>query len=330
MFRNSKFYSFLSIWGIFYTIVSSIWLYRQTNDHYKENHFIYLSFCLVISVIIFYLKEFYNYRKIKNSKYYKIKQSLFEIDNLVDKFNSKNNHYSLSLMNLRLGIELTKFKLINGSVWELKALQKYAYLRSVFGAIISELDEGDEYRTLSNVDFWMKDRYGGTKFLTKNINASNRGVKIKRIIIIDENLFIRPLDYTKEINALKSLVDELCEMSNSNNHKMRNLETYFYPIKKDSEDIESDIPFAVIQNIKTKKYMSILPQNLKDKDEQALDNKKEPSNDNSKQPSIIVKLKSPGNDTEVEHAISDFEKISNRKTELLTKEVLKEKLKNLI
>jgi len=69
--------------------------------------------------------------------------------------------------------------------WELDAKIPAKYVAFMFEGILQQLKEGEEYWTVTNLNFWSSRAIGDSAFLTANIDAARRGVAIKRVFLID-------------------------------------------------------------------------------------------------------------------------------------------------
>ncbi|PKV52555.1 hypothetical protein ATE84_4675 [Aquimarina sp. MAR_2010_214] len=311
LIKNIKWINILAFWGILNAILEIIWLYYETGNYFKSNHYIFLLVSVITAVAVYVIIEIIRQKSIKNKFTYEIRNTLHELESLVRSFDKKNAYFPLLLINWRLKIELSKVNKIKGGEWNLNALKTYEYLRNVFGSIISLLNKGDEYITLSNLDFWSEDRYGATDFVTSNLDAAKKGVIIKRIIIIDEKIIETPQSYPDELSSLLKIIKELKRKIGNRREDARNMQTYFYLSKNYDDDARPPVPFAIIYDKTEDRYISMLPSNLITKKEN---------------PYVSIKLKDPQNDHDVRASKDRFHDIYSKTTELMSIDAIESKV----
>jgi hypothetical protein len=73
---------------------------------------------------------------------------------------------------------------IQGHEWTLETRSSENYIAYMFTEVMNMLDEGDEYCTVTNMEFW-KNSTVQESFLKANLEASLRGVEIRRVFLIN-------------------------------------------------------------------------------------------------------------------------------------------------
>lgn len=117
--------------------------------------------------------------------------------------------------------------------WELQAMTPSAYVAYIFESIMVLLGDEDEYWTVTNLPFWSNKAVGESAFLTKNIEAAQRGVSIRRVFIIDKEEWNRaPRD--KHLETILQEHKLACEKVNSINPGKMTVRCYL------SENINRD------------------------------------------------------------------------------------------
>jgi hypothetical protein len=78
--------------------------------------------------------------------------------------------------------------------WVSSARTPIGQVAHTFEGILELLEEGEEYWTVTNMSFWVDAAVAGpvSPLLADNVKASRRGVKVKRVFLIDENEWDHP------------------------------------------------------------------------------------------------------------------------------------------
>lgn len=309
--RKINWLKVFAFWGIATAVVQNVWAYFETAEHFKSNHIYFVLGCLIVTVLISFLMagiEKISKPKTKNE----IADYLNDIKETVTKLDKEGQEFELKMIKWRMGVEAAKAKNIQSGVWSLQALQTYEYVRYICGSILNNLVQGDEYITLSNLNFWYKDKYGGTDFMATNIAAAKRGVSIKRIIILDNDILLNPKNYHAEISALKELIPSLNAQIIRNPEAAKHISMYFYLSKNYESDARPPVPYAIITNKDKTRYMAVIPSSI----HQGFAN-----------PQILLKLKSDQNMMDFDIDLDRFNGIlSKSSSELLSLEAMAVKL----
>jgi hypothetical protein len=124
------------------------------------------------------------------------------LSNLVN-LNRNEKRLMLSVMVDRLENDAKVFAQIGGQHTYIKELEKVkSPIQKIFESFIDNLKKGDEYITISNLDFWSyKTLSHMMQFADSNVTAAERGVSIKRVIVIDKK--IQDLEMDQLIFLLK-------------------------------------------------------------------------------------------------------------------------------
>ena len=208
----------------------------------------------------------------------RIDTSIRRIQTRVGEYSRASDYYKLILADWRLATEASKFDDLHRGLWTLFAHETYDYFLYVFTQIVNGLRDEDEYVTLSKLEFWLKDRddedlkarlarslegsgaaahsaekTAPTSFLTANIRAHLRGVRIRRIIVVDSNLFGASTVAEEGLEDLCRLVTHFDKVSRQFPHSK--LLTQFYVSDDYKKDCGADAPYALISCHSQKSYM---------------------------------------------------------------------------
>jgi len=312
--RKINWFQLFSIWAIFVSTVQIAWtLIYETENLLQQNHKFFLVICFIVAMLTYFGKEYIFHNLTQTRIKYKIYDQLNSIKKIVKSLDKEGKDFELKLLNWRIGVESTKAKNIASGAWNLNALQTYEFVRYVFGSVLKHLEEGDEYITLSNLNFWHRDKYGGTDFMASNITAAAMGVKIRRIIIVDSDILSHPELYREEILALKELVPEIKSQLIRNPKSAMNISMYFYESRNYQHDARPPVPFALIVNKDKSKYMAVLPSSIIE----------------SGNPSISVKLKNEQTMMDFNVNMDRYESIAAKTTKLISIDAMELKLNSI-
>ena len=113
-----------------------------------------------------------------------------ELTDLTEKVRTKgtfNNPFQDRLAAWRLRRAREQVGMIQESEAEFEAKTSTAYVAHLFQGIMGVLKDGDEYWTVTNMDFWSDKAVGDSPFLDANVKAARKGAKISRVFIIDKS-----------------------------------------------------------------------------------------------------------------------------------------------
>lgn len=255
---------------------------KVTDSSITETQRYIAYFALVFLTILTYVYLAYNTWKAEDADWKKNRMNWFQSDSLrsmseqleyIDKFHNSGNYFKLMLAHFRVKTEHNKFLKISdshNSYWSLRALGMWDYFIYVFRAILRELMEGDEYLTISVIDFWTKDKPSTeieneqvdisildkrNLFETNYLKCVEANVESKRVILINEEKVFK--GKLKQLQNLTSIDNDVEYYENFKNivAKYSNKEfshekfnNYFYMANEleYNELIKEDIPFALI------------------------------------------------------------------------------------
>ncbi len=100
----------------------------------------------------------------------------------------KGLEFEVPIMKWRFDREHAKFRNIDNGHWTALADETYSYVRYVFMQILGTLKKGDEYYTVTNIEFWRQGTYGVEEFINSNSDALAKGVEIRRIMLLEEHM----------------------------------------------------------------------------------------------------------------------------------------------
>lgn len=194
-----------------------------------------------------------------------------------NKIISSNYAFSKKMILWRIEQEHIKFEGVAKGFLSLRALPENSYFRYIFKSILEKLHKGDEYITLSNIEFWHNQVIDGDTFLNLNISKAKEGVLIKRIILVDSKIFDDSEENPRLIsdrNNLIKIVDTFKTKLNYSRPEIKDiidrkqLMTYFFISttydreEKDMLNSEKKLPYALIRNDKQNDAMAIVPTNF--------------------------------------------------------------------
>ena len=169
---------------------------------------------------------------------------------------SKNNvtestYFKQKMIDWRLEREAIKQNEINEGNWTIWLLKEDYYLRYIFGGVLSCLDAGDCYSTISNLDFWASLGVDIDKFLKNNIDALEKGVEINRLILIKKQIFELSVNqYGNDgVQTLIKIIDRFKDIRKRNKKQFNKMKLYFLISDDYKDDMgNSPSPFAIIEN----------------------------------------------------------------------------------
>jgi len=255
---------------LFIATSSIIWGFVESLDAFglisvagrELKHYLLLVLaCILISFLINYLTLNFWYKRIVQDE--KLKTNLKKIKKLkkITKSVAFEGHYHKAMfIEWRVNTLLEKIKKISAGHITLDAKNSYDYIIYIFGSIIKQLNPGDTYLALSNLDFWTRIDFNSGVFLSENAKALARGVCFRRIIIVDESTIY---DENKAVQR-----QELCRIVNCLRiwaHKYPKefsafIEFTFFLSNNYAEQSRYPVPYAILVNNKHSDFMTIIPQ----------------------------------------------------------------------
>lgn len=260
---------FIKVLGLFVSAFGTAWLFIEAGSYFSifsipaESKSSYFRFIVIGSLLlangIFFGDRYLNYTNSPFSAQKKhIESTLIELNKVAKQINKEEDPFKLNMLSLRLDTELRKFKQIYGGHWAISAHQTYEYLRHSFGHALLSLGADDEYIGISNLDFWAKNKFGESEFLDLNLDAADRGVEIKRVIVVDKNIFNIDYPNREDQESFFNIVKEFYAKYEAEEDRMKKIELYFYLSHNYNKDAGYPVPFAIVHNKKIDKYMAIL------------------------------------------------------------------------
>lgn len=160
--------------------------------------------------------------------------------------------FEIPVLKWRNDTERDKINNIKNGTWTILADSTFSYLRLVFRKILETLISGDEYYTVTNLKFWSDGTYNKLEFIAANQQARQKGVLIKRVMIIDENDLNDP-SFKQQLS--KVVIDF---------HKKQIADTLQFLVYQDNinSDAFSHVPFVTIKRVlsnKNEKYLTLFP-----------------------------------------------------------------------
>lgn len=245
------------------TCLGQIWsIIEPFND--RETPPAFKVFIGVATLVLFLSIIFYQSYWIQSSHTLRVKldmeKKLGQMANILDELvEDPHNVFKMKLAAWRIQVERKKFENIRNGHWVIYSLPTYSYFRYVFGSILSMLQEGDEYLTLSNLLFWRADLTSNDSFLKVNLAASEK-VKIDRIIILNRQILSPYYPDKEEQLELIRLIDEFQRFRKGEAESyFSRMELRFFLSDRYEQDNTYPVPFALIRNKEKKLYMSVTP-----------------------------------------------------------------------
>src|SRR3989442_7407633 len=108
-----------------------------------------------------------------------------ELGRLADSLHGMENPFQEKAACWRIRRLREQLESIRQGTWNIAAKSPTAFVAFMFEEIMEMLSSGDEYFTVTNLNFWSDKAVGESAFLSANVEAARRGVVIKRGFLID-------------------------------------------------------------------------------------------------------------------------------------------------
>ncbi|WP_160112014.1 hypothetical protein [Aquimarina sp. AU58] len=250
---------FIFTFGILWGFLESMIVFGVMNlEKGGGKYFItLLLFSLFLSIINWYYDKLTQDREL-STLLNNIKIRTSSISRHSKRFHSDGSYYKLLFLDWRIETELKKIRKLHGGHFQIEGRKPFDNLIYVFRSVITKLQEGDVYRTLSCIDFWEHVRLERNFFLTENLEAAKRGVTIKRILIIDKELFKSKIR-SDDRRILEDVVRGIYEKAINSKGYFDKMELKFFYSDNYTKDISYPVPYALITNDNFDDYMALLP-----------------------------------------------------------------------
>jgi len=254
---------------VFVGIATTLWLFcvilerleimTFSADHPTWSYVASILICCMLTAIVVFWSYYLNRPLVFSQSYKKVRSNLYRIDDYTRNFRKEKSYFKMMFIDWRMQTESRKLGKVNAGKITVEAKQVYDYGLYVFRSIISLLQEGDEYIGLCDMKFWWSVDFGSGYFMPENLKATNRGVKIKRIIIV-KHTEVFGHDKMDERNEIIRVATHLKELAKSNESEFYQMETFFY--LHDDAAYRSSYPtsFALIQSPKHNDYLVMEPE----------------------------------------------------------------------
>lgn len=268
-----------------------------------------------------------------------------------EKFFHAEDYFKLLLVHIRTKTEVEKFKKINNSHngnWIISSLSRWDYFIYIFRCLITELGKGDEYLTLSIIDFWEKDKdtsvilkeqgiengYNTDNLFEMNFYKSFYGnVRSKRIIIVNKTRLKKGMETGSDLGD-KQYCDNFEIILNKFAERMgeANFENWFYLVDESDykELTKEDVPFALVRRNEYSQKLCVSTFNP-DIHEQVIETDSEDSWRRGDVPKIGMHIARDENDSTWKRLIKKFDNIYKdeaRRGEYFSPDKLKQKFDN--
>lgn len=127
----------------------------------------------------------------------KVKSKLMEAASLSDQI-IQQNPFVDRVAAWKVEKAIDEIKKINNRHTEYIAKKFTEYVGYNFSSILALMQPGETYFTISNIKFWSDDGVRNSSFLLENKHAAERGVVVKRIIIVEKDKFQKMMASKKE------------------------------------------------------------------------------------------------------------------------------------
>ena len=256
------------LWRQFVAAVSILALFIGLHDDLSKflpegvQGFYWFISALVGGLVITLVYYFLYMRRKENLQVKKqiqhVRKHMNELQGRCIEVEKTKSYYRLMFFHWRLEVELRKTSHLQGGVLDLPAIAPFHYMVYVFSNLVMRLQQGDEYVTVSNVDFWHSVLRSDGAFMDQNMKAANRGVVVNRVVMVDERI-LDDDELGTELNKLKQVVRYFNKKQKSNPREFRLMKHYFVLVKDYSNMIYNRVPYAIVTNSSLDKYMAILP-----------------------------------------------------------------------
>jgi len=265
------------------TTIAAIVINKVTDSSIGKTERYIAYAALIVVTLSTYVYLAYNTWKVADADWKKNRMNWFQSDSIkrmseqveyIEKFHSGGNYFKLMLAHFRIKTEHNKFMKISdahNTYWSLRALSMWDYFIYVFRAVLRELMEGDEYLTISVIDFWTKDKPSTeieneqadismldkrNLFETNYLKCVEANVESKRVILINEEkvkqgklkLSQHPNIADSDIDYYTNFKDIVSKYADADfvHEKFNN---FFYMASEIeyNELLKEDIPFALIR-----------------------------------------------------------------------------------
>lgn len=166
---------------------------------------------------------------------------------------SKESYFKMKVLQWRARLLMERVqKLNNKDTTEFECRDDYSNMIYTFMGLISELEEGDTYYTLSSLKFWKRLQYTRGHFLDENMDAVARGVKIHRLIIMDKRILSGDQEPKSafSIEDVSHVVSKLTAYSKSVTGRkyFKKMDLLFVPVDDYPATYRDEIPWAIAEH----------------------------------------------------------------------------------
>ena len=157
---------FITVWSITTTLI--IIAYYSTNiyEHFGlKASLLLLAGAFVFAILFLVIKSLLAKTSPLTVVYTEVLSEISNFKSAATNIYKRKNYLGLKMISWRANNETGYANQLIDNSLRLPALKAFAYHRKIFGKILLKLDKGDTYYTLSNLDFWSKDKYGQQDFL---------------------------------------------------------------------------------------------------------------------------------------------------------------------
>lgn len=174
-----------------------------------------------------------------------------------------SGYFKQKMISWRKEREEIKYKQIEDGNWTIWLLKEDYYLRYIFGGVLSTLEKGDCYSTISNLDFWASLGVDSDEFISNNLEALKKGVEVNRVILIRNQIFETSVNdpyRNVPVQTLVKIVDRFKEIRKDNRKHFEKMKLFFLITSDYNFDMgNTPSPFAVIENKKHNDHALITP-----------------------------------------------------------------------
>lgn len=254
---GKRFVAAFSLFWLFLESLNSFGLISLTSR--GATYYLLLTVASLLTAVVNYYIGVFNK---KNIRLYKYKRAatvrVNSIKRHAARFLSEGSYFKLLFLDWRLQVELIKIRNLTGEHIQIEGRQPIDNITYIFRSILTKLQAGDEYITVSCIDFWEHVKLHRGFFLTENVEAAKRGVKIRRVIVI-ESAWLNKVSHESQFNRLKTLVDNLYEKYEDDPDNFVKMELLFFVSENYEKDAAYPVPYAMITNDTHNDYMALLP-----------------------------------------------------------------------
>ncbi|MEM6801183.1 MAG: hypothetical protein AAF696_07245 [Bacteroidota bacterium] len=199
--------------------------------------------CLIRFFLTYSPRSFIGLRKINGS----LTKNIRELKELATSIYQRKSYFMLLIFKWRNEADLEKARSIQAGSLFLEAKKDHDYVISIFKSVVERLGPHDEFIGVCDLEFWHHIDFGRSFYLAANIDAVKRGVKIRRLIVVNNSLLYNP-DNIQERLRLFHMVILLNKWAQGHQNEFKQMEFNFFINDDSNGKNEYPKPFAYLSH----------------------------------------------------------------------------------